>query len=74
MIIGTYFHGQNIEKHKKDKITIFSSPKFFSFHHFSVPKELRISEVLFAIWLTKTLIDNKKIFFSSLSNVKKIKR
>ena len=30
-IVVTYFHGQNVEKHKKDKLVTLSSPKFVSF-------------------------------------------
>ena len=40
-IIGTYCHGQNVEKHKKDKIVTLSFPKFVGFYHFSVPEELK---------------------------------
>ena len=45
---------------KKDKISTLVFPKFFSFSHFNVPEELRISEIVFAILLTKVLIDNRK--------------
>ena len=62
-IIRTYFHGQKLEKHKKDKIVTFSFPKFDSFYHFSVPEELRISKTFFAIFLTNILIDNRKGVF-----------
>ena len=63
LITGTYFHGKNVEKCKKDKIVTLSFPKFVSFYHFSVPEELRISEVFFAILLTQILIDNRKGVF-----------
>ena len=43
-VIGTYFHGQNIEQCKKDKIVTLSFPKYVSFYRFSVPEELGISE------------------------------
>ena len=61
MIIGTYSHSQNVEKHKKDKIVTLSFPKIVNFYHFSVP-ELRISENVFAILLTKILTDRKQVF------------
>ena len=50
-------------KHKKDKIVTLSFLKFVSFYHFRVPEELAISEILFAILLTKILIDNRKGVF-----------
>ena len=52
MIIATYFHSQNVEKHKEDKI-VTPFPKVVSFYHFIVPEEIRISEIFFAILLTK---------------------
>ena len=58
-LTGAYFHGQNVEKHKKDKIVTHSFPKFVNFYHFSV-SELRISVIFFAILLTKVLPDNRK--------------
>ena len=62
-IMVTYFHDQNVEKHKKDKIVTLSFPKLFSFYHLSVPERLRISEIFFAILHTKILIDDWKGFF-----------
>ena len=60
----TYFYSQNFENRKNDKIIILYFPKFVGFYHFSVPEELRISEIFFAILLAKTLFDNnKKIIF-----------
>ena len=47
-------------KNKKDKIVTLPFPKFVSFYHLAVPKELRISEIFFAILRTKILIDNRK--------------
>ena len=72
LIIGSCFYRQNIEKHKKDKITL-SFSKFVNFYHFSVPEELRISEIFFAIVRTKILVDNKKRVFLYFSQTKKIK-
>ena len=57
-IIKTYSHSQTVEKCKKDKIVTLSFPKSVSFYHFSVPEELKISEIFFTIFLTKILIDN----------------
>ena len=65
----TYFHGQNVEKHKKDKIVTLSFPKFVSFYHLSVPEGLRISEIFFAILHTK-IIDKRKGFFIFIKNKK----
>ena len=48
---------------KKDKIVTLSRPKFVSLYYFSVPGKLRISEISFAILLTKILIDNRKGVF-----------
>ena len=45
---------------KKDKIVRLSFLKFVSFYHFNVPEEPRISEIVFAVLLTKILIDNRK--------------
>ena len=73
-IIVTYFHGQNAEKLKKDKIVTLSFPKCVSFYHLSVPEGLRISKIFFAILHTKILIDNRKGFFLSLSKTKNIKK
>ena len=50
-------------KNKKDKIVTFSFPKFVSFYHLSVAEGIRISEIFFAIFHTKILIDNRKGFF-----------
>ena len=63
MILGTYFHSQNVDKHKKGKIVTLSFPKFVDFYHVSVPGELKISETLFTIYLTKILINNRKRVF-----------
>ena len=73
-IIETYFHGQNVEKHKKDKIVTLPFPKFVSFCHLDVPQELRISEIFFAILHAKILIDNIKgvFYFYQKQNDKKI--
>ena len=68
MIIRTCFHGQNVEKRKKDKIVILYFPKFVSFYHLSSKEELRFSEIFLAISLTKVLIDKKKEFFIFLKN------
>ena len=73
MIIQTYFHGQNFEKQKKDKIVTLSFPKFVSFHQLRFQEELRIFEIFFAILHTKILIDNRKGVFLCLSKTKKIK-
>ena len=70
MIIQTYFHGQNFEKQKKDKIVTLSFPKFVSFHQSSVQEELRICEIFFTILLTKILIDNRKGVFYLIKNKK----
>ena len=64
MIIRTCFHGQNVEKRKKDKIVILYFPKFVSFYHLSSKEELRFSEMFLAISLTKVLIDKKRSFLS----------
>ena len=45
----TYFHGQNVQRHKKDKIATLSFPNFVSFYYLSVPEGVRISEIFFAI-------------------------
>ena len=61
-IIGTCFHSQDAEKHKKDKIvhnTLFF--QIVSFYHFSVPEELGNSEIFFAILI---LIGNRKRVFT----------
>ena len=73
-IIETYFHGQNVEKHKKHKIVTLPFPKFVSFYHLAIPQELRISEIFFAILHTKILIDNIKgvIYLYQKQNDKKI--
>ena len=66
MIIETYFQGQNVENAKK--ILTLSFPKFVSFYQFSGEEELRISEIFFAILITKILTDNGKgvfLFFKS---------
>ena len=49
-----------LKKPKKDKSVTLSFPKFFSLCQFSVPEDLRIFEISFAILLTKMLIDNRK--------------
>ena len=49
-IVVTYFHGQNVEKHEKDKLVTLSFPKFVSF---LFSEGLRISEILLAILHTK---------------------
>ena len=67
----TYFYSQNFENRKNDKIIILYFPKFVSFYHFSVPEELRISEIFFAILLTKNLIDSRKGIFSLYQKQKK---
>ena len=72
-IIVTYFHGQNVEKHKKDKIVTLSFPKFVSFYHLSVPEGLRISKIFFAILHTKLIMDYRKGFLYLIKN-KKIKK
>ena len=64
MIIRTCFHGQNVEKRKKDKIVTLYFPKFVSFYHLSSKEELRFSEIFLAISLTKVLIDKKRSFLS----------
>ena len=66
-----YFYSQNFENRKNDKIVILYFPKFVSFYHFSVPEELRISEIFFAILLTKNLIDNRKGIFYLYQKQKK---
>ena len=48
---------------KKDKIVTLYFPKFISFYHFSVPEQLRISEIFFEILPTEILIDNRKGVF-----------
>ena len=58
--MGTYFHDQNVKKHKKDKIVALSFTNFVSFYNSSVPGKLRIFEIFFAILLIKVLIDNRK--------------
>ena len=63
MILGTYFHSQNVDKHKKGKIVTLPFPKFVDFYHVSVPGELKISETLFTMYLTKILINNRKRVF-----------
>ena len=60
--MGTYFHSQNFENHKKDKIVTLSFCKFVNFYHVSVPEELRISVIFFAILLTKILTTEKEFF------------
>ena len=70
LIIGIYFHSQDVEKHKKDKIVTLSFRKFVDFYHFSVPEELRISDMFFAILLTKILIDNRKRVLTFIKNKK----
>ena len=40
--MGTYFHNQNVKKHKKDKIVALPFTKFVSFYNSSVPGKLRI--------------------------------
>ena len=50
-----------LKKRKKENVTL-SFPKFVSYH-FSVPEELKISGIFFAILLTKILIDNRKGVF-----------
>ena len=68
-------HNWIIGKHKKDTIVTLSFAKFVSFCHFSVLEELRISEIFFAILLTKILIDNRKgAFFYLYHKQKKIKK
>ena len=42
--------------------------KFVSFYHLSVPEGIRISEIFFAIFHTKILIDNRKGFFIIMKN------
>ena len=63
MILGTYFHSQNVDKHKKGKIVTLSFAKSVDFYHVSVPGELKISETLFTMYLTKILINNRKRVF-----------
>ena len=72
-IIVTYFHGQNAEKLKKDKIVTLSFPKCVSFYHLSVPEGLRISEIFFAILHTKILIDIRKVAFYLYQKQKRLK-
>ena len=71
-IIRTYFHVQNVEKHKKVKIVTLFFLKFVSFCYFIVPEKLRISEILFAGLHTKILIGNRKGVFLSKQKNKKI--
>ena len=63
MILGTYFHSQNVDRHKKGKIVTLSFAKFVDCYHVSVPGELKISETLFTMYLTKILINNRKRVF-----------
>ena len=58
--MGTYFHDQNVKKHKKVKIVALSFTKFVSFYNSIVPGRLRIFEIFFAILLIKVLFDNRK--------------
>ena len=71
-IIRTYFHVQNVEKHKKDKIVTLFFLKFVSFCYSNVPEKLRISEILFAGLYTKILIGNRKGVFLLKQKNKKI--
>ena len=64
-------HFSKDPKHKKDKIVTLSFPKFVSFHHLSVQEELRISEIFFAILLTKILTDKRKGAFLFLWKTKR---
>ena len=75
MIVGTYFHHENVGKCKikNKKIVIFPFLKFVSLHHFIVLEKLRISEIFFAIVLMKILID-KGFLSLSLSIMKKTKK
>ena len=70
MIIETHFHGQNVKKHKKDKIITHSFPKSVSFHHLSVQEELRTSEIFFAILLVRYSLAAEKEFFIFIKNKK----
>ena len=63
-----YFHHQNVEKCKNDKIVTFSFPKFVSFYHCSVPEELWIPGVFFAILMIKILIGSRKGVFYLYEN------
>ena len=49
LIIGTYFHGQNVEKLKKDKIVALCFPRFFSFHHLSLQEETEFLKYLCSV-------------------------
>ena len=69
MIIETYFHGQNVQKHKKDKIITHSFPKSVSFRHLSV-QELRTSEIFFGILLVRYSLAAEKEFFIFIKNKK----
>ena len=70
MIIETYFHGQNVQKHKKDKIITHSFPKSVSFRHLSVQEELRTSEIFFGILLVRYSLAAEKEFFIFIKNKK----
>ena len=56
------------------KTLTLSLPKFVSFYHFSVPQELQISKISFAILLTKTLIDNRNGVLSLSKTNKQTKK
>ena len=67
-IIGTYFHSQNIEKCKKDKIVTLFFPKFVSLSFLCFRRTQNIWNFFLEILLRKILIDSRKEVFIFIKN------
>ena len=63
MLIRAYFHSQNFEKHKKDKIVKLSFPKFPSSYQLSIQKKSESLKYYLQLFLTKIFIDTRKGVF-----------
>ena len=67
-IIGTYFHSQNIEKCKKDKIVTLFFPQICQFIISVFQKNSEFLKFFLEILLRKILIDSRKGVFIFIKN------
>ena len=72
--LQTHFSNRNLFSRSNNEIVTLPFFKFINFYHFSVPEELGISEIFFAILFTRKLIDSRKGVFLSLSKTKEKKK
>ena len=61
--LQTHFSNRNLFSRSNNEIVTLPFFKFINFYHFSVPEELGISEIFFAILFTRKLIDSRKGVF-----------